>query len=403
MRNNTNTWQNAVASVVAFVFGLLALDVPQAAAQTCRWDGTAPFCDGECGANETEITRKATSPGPPADQGPPFGSACATGTKAYCCEASGVICRWDGTAPFCDGKCRADENQTTPPAGSSGGAACVSGSKVYCCSKTGTAGSPLKANPEFTRYAAFWEKGAGPAWQARHGLTSAQYQQVFDTLAQQGYRLVDLSGYSVAGKDTYAAIWERRQGPAWVARHGLSAAKYQQEFDRLKGQGYRLVHINGYTVANQDRYAAIWEKRQGPAWVARHGMTASQYQQEFNKLKGQGYRLVDVSGYNIGGQDRYAAIWEKRQGPAWIARHGMTSGQYQQEFNTLTQQGYRLAHISGWRSGTTIHYAAIWEKIKGPAWVARHGMLSDAYQEEFDKRAKEGYRLKDVCGYHAYD
>ena len=28
-------------------------------------------------------------------------------------------------------------------------------------------------------------------------------------------------------------------------------------------------------------------------------------------LAGQGYRLTDVSGYNVGGQARYAAIWEK--------------------------------------------------------------------------------------------
>src|SRR5262249_19986168 len=217
---------------------------------------------------------------------------------------------------------------------------------------------------------------------------------------QQGYRLVEVSGYSVDGKDTYAAIWEKRQGPAWVARHGLTATQYQQEFNKLTGQGYRLIDISGYTVGGQDHYAAIWEKRQGPAWVARHGMTSAQYQQEFNTLTKQGYRLADISGYNFGGKAHYAAIWEKRQGPPWVARHGMTSAQYQQEFNTLTQQGYRLVSVRGWRAGDTAHYAAIWEKTQGPSWVTRHGMLSDTYQEEFDALLKEGYRLKHVSGYH---
>ncbi|MBZ5508567.1 MAG: hypothetical protein LAO78_24170 [Acidobacteriia bacterium] len=32
-----------------------------------------------------------------------------------------------------------------------------------------------KANPEFTRYAAVLEKEPESAWQARHGLTAAQY------------------------------------------------------------------------------------------------------------------------------------------------------------------------------------------------------------------------------------
>jgi Polyglycine hydrolase-like, structural repeat len=349
-----------LTNLLLFVFALalLALQIPKAAAQTdCTWEGTAPFCDGECSGDKSEMTRLDTPPGgggPPYYYGPPFGKACATGSKALCCKLGSVSCRWDGTAPFCDGECRPGETEGHPPAGGTAGEACATGSKVYCCHSTdklGSGGSALQSNPKFTRYAAFWEKGKGPAWQARHGLTSAKYQQAFDTLTKEGYRLVDISGYSVDNKETYAAIWEKQQGPAWVARHGLSAAQYQQEFD---------------------------------------------------KFVGQGYRLVDITGYYVGGKDLYAAIWEKRQRPAWVARHGMTSSQYQQEFNSLTQQGYRLALIRGWRSGDTAHYAAIWEKKQGPAWVARHGMLSDVYQEEFDKLLKEGYRLRDVSGYHTY-
>jgi DNA-binding transcriptional regulator of glucitol operon len=394
-------------ALVALTSTLFALNLPQAAAQTCRWDGTGPFCDGACSGGESEVTRAATSPGsPPAYNGPVFGSACATGTKAFCCSSPGRTCRWDGTAPFCDGSCRGDETQAEPPAGSSPGRQCVTGSKVYCCHSnvaTGSTHAPLQVAPQFTRYAAFWDKSSGPAWQARHGLNSAQYQQAFDTLAQQGYRLVEISGYGVGNNDMYVAIWEQRSGPAWVARHGLNSAQYQQAFDTFVQQGYRLIDVSGYTVGGQDRYAAIWEKSQGPAWQARHGLTSAQYQQEFNTLTQQGYRLVDVSGYEVGGQDHYAAIWEKSEAPAWQARHGMTSAQYQQEFNTLSQQGYRLIHIRGWPSGNTVHYAAIWEKTDGSPWIARHGMLSNDYQEEFDTLLKQGYRLKHVSGYHVFN
>jgi pimeloyl-ACP methyl ester carboxylesterase len=151
-----------------------------------------------------------------------------------------------------------------------------------------------------------------------------------------------------AGQDFYAAIWEQRQAPAWVARHGMSSAVYQQTFDQQVGQGFRLVQVSGYGLRGQDFYAAIWEQRQGPAWVARHGMSSAQYQQTFDDLVGQGYRLVQVSGYGIAGQDFYAAIWEQRQGPAWVARHGMSSPQYQQTFDDLVGQGYRLVQVSGY-------------------------------------------------------
>ncbi len=186
---------------------------------------------------------------------------------------------------------------------------------------------------------------------ARHGMTSANYQQTFDDLVGQGFRLVHVSGYGVGGQDFYAAIWEQRpSGPAWVARHGMSSANYQQTFDTLVGQGFRLIHVSGYAVGNQDFYAAIWEQRpSGPAWVARHGMTSANYQQTFDALVSQGFRLVHVSGYGVGGQYFYAAIWEQRPGgPAWVARHGMSSANYQETFDYLVGQGFRLVLASGY-------------------------------------------------------
>lgn len=104
-------------------------------AQVCRWDGTAPFCDGECGADESDTMRAGVG-GPGIDRIESvnrFGSECVTGTKALCCKTPGRSCRWDGTAPFCDGGCRAGESPAQPPPDSSSGAACATGSKVYCC------------------------------------------------------------------------------------------------------------------------------------------------------------------------------------------------------------------------------------------------------------------------------
>jgi hypothetical protein len=52
-------------------------------------------------------------------------------------------------------------------------------------------------------------------------------------------------------------------------------------------------------------------------WVAKHGITSAQYQAEFSKWRMLGYRLREVSGCVVGTQDFYAAIWEKVSSPAW--------------------------------------------------------------------------------------
>lgn len=236
-------------------------------------------------------------------------------------------------------------------------------------------------------------------WVARHGMSSSKYQSEFNYWVRQGYRLTHVSGYNVNGAVRFAAIWEKKSGPSWVARHGLTASQYQSQFNYWVGLGYRLKVVDGYEDGGSARYAAIWEKSTGPAWVARHGLTSSGYQSQFNYWTSRGYRLTWVQGYGVNGVDYYAAIWEKTTGPAWIARHGMTSSQYQSYFDAYARYGYRLKHVSGYKVGYSDRYAAIWEKTSGPAWVARHRMTSGSYQHEFTDRYLQGYRLKQVDGY----
>src|SRR5476649_487142 len=136
--------------------------------------------------------------------------------------------------------------------------------------------------------------------------------RLFSLLTTLAVSFFSAPGQAADDGSRYAAIWEKTPGPAWVARHGMNAQTYQQEFDSRTSQGYCLTLVSGYAVSNQARYAAIWEKKNCPAYVARHGLTSAAYQNEFDTLVGQqGYRLKQVSGYNVGGQDFYAAIWEK--------------------------------------------------------------------------------------------
>ncbi len=206
---------------IAFVLAISLLGYSPSASQTCRWAGTAPYCAGECGLGETEEAR-ATEGGSvqhlPSENF--FGNTCVFGTKAYCCKTPGVTCRWDGTAPFCDGGCEEGENEVKRCASCSG-KLCWTGSKAKCCRATGSTGQPLLAKVGDARYAAIWEKKSGPAWVARHRMTFAKFQEKFNELGEKGYRLVHVSGYGVGSTDYYAAIWEKKSGPAWVARRAI--------------------------------------------------------------------------------------------------------------------------------------------------------------------------------------
>jgi hypothetical protein len=242
-------------------------------------------------------------------------------------------------------------------------------------------------------YTALWEQNDGIAWQARHGLTAAEFQQTFDDLAGRGFRLTRISGSEAGNEPLYGAIWEQRDGPAWQSRHGLTAGQFQDVFDQLRAKGYRLIHIHGYSVGEEALYAAIWEQGEGPSWQARHGMSAAEYQQTFNELAGEGYRLIVVSGYEVDHEARYAAIWEQRTGPALQARHGLTAAEYQSTLDAMAADGFRLTYVTSYFVCTHTLYAGIWEQRAGPAWQARHGLTEAQYQRTFNELITAGYKL----------
>lgn len=256
---------------------------------------------------------------------------------------------------------------------------------------TGNAGRTL---PELAQ-----RMQSGYAWIANHGLTASDYQAAFDSLTSQGYRLLRLSGYSVNGQDFYASIWDQSPGPAWVGMHGIAGSDYQGQFDSLTSQGFRPVDISGYELNGTDYYAAIFEQSDAPGWMAHHGVPGGDYQGIFDQNVANGYRPVRVSGYTVGGADYFASIWVGDDGSGWSALHGADNASYQEQFNNLTSQGMSLADISGYEFAGSDHYTAIFDYSSNPYWISHHNLSSDAYQRAFEENGASGYTLRHIAGY----
>ena len=90
------------------------------------------------------------------------------------------------------------------------------------------------------------------------------------------------SAFAAGGRTLGDLAAVMQSGYAWVGNHGLSGDDYQSEFDSLSGQGYRLRNICGYNVSGQDLYASIWDQSPGPAWVGMHRVVGSDYQTQFD-------------------------------------------------------------------------------------------------------------------------
>ncbi len=268
------------------------------------------------------------------------------------------------------------------------------------------------------------EAQGAPAFVAYHDATHADHQKQFDApdgLLKRGFRVRSLSVYRNASTTLYAAVWTNEPGPSWQAFHGLSPNAYQQFFNTWTARGYRPVIVTatgggeiGNNLVNDVVMAGVFEQDATP-FSARHNISGQVFRDTCDWARQNQHVLRCASIY--GGRDRlYAAVWERTATPvAWDyrvstgidgpeprlpltfpnnaalklafvtrspfgenlgvyraggtglqeVRNGLTSAQYQAEFNALTGQGFTPQCVQAGgdpRVGNTPRFNALFDK-----------------------------------------
>ncbi|HYJ89373.1 MAG TPA: peptidoglycan DD-metalloendopeptidase family protein [Pyrinomonadaceae bacterium] len=255
---------------------------------------------------------------------------------------------------------------------------------------------------------ALWPAATAPAWYppgwaelTRFGIPADSYQTEFERIVTSGYRLVWIDGYEVDGKTFFNVILRAADGVPWVARHGLTASQYQAEFNQWVGQGYRLKHIETYVQGGAVRYAAIFIKKSGPAFLAYHGKNATEHQQTFDSLTGQGWVPVNISVVSPNGQRTHAALYEKLDAGTFWTKNFMTASEYQTEFDANVQSGRKLVYLNAYRHGSSTRFTAIWHQKAPAPFLAHHGLTGPQFQAAFDSNLASGFLTRAIAGYEA--
>ena len=185
------------------------------------------------------------------------------------------------------------------------------------------------------------------------------------------------------------------------AYHGVTAAQHQTNFNKFVAEGYRMISLSVYGDPGDARYAAVWVKRAGPAWVAVHGINAAAYQTWFNTQTAAGYVPVIISATGDVNHAIFAAVFEKGITGNWSARHGMTAGPathvgtFDAENKSAASSGLMLHSVTIYGTATDRRYAAIWQA--NPTYVKCHVHDADtaaSYQTVFNAETQlAGYQL----------
>ena len=202
-------------------------------------------------------------------------------------------------------------------------------------------------------------------WVARHNMGGAKYQTEFNKWVAAGYRLIHVNSYLLQGKLRYAAVWKKDNSVKFLAYHGRSLSWHENNFQKHWKAGWvprnvSCTHINGKTYVT-----ALWEKIKTGGFYLRPVMTLQQYKDFFddhtNKKK---FKLVYLDAFTVNGSPRLSGIWHKKAPDynSWWAKHHLTGTEFQNEFDTMLGNGYLTRCIAGYQHGNKAQYEGIWSK-----------------------------------------
>ncbi|MCA9950768.1 MAG: peptidoglycan DD-metalloendopeptidase family protein [Anaerolineales bacterium] len=236
---------------------------------------------------------------------------------------------------------------------------------------------------------------------ARHGLPAKNYQCLFDQAVNSNYELKWIDVFDHKGEVFFNVIF-RPQGKAkWAAFHGLTAAAYQKKFTKFTDKGYRPIQVESYRSGNEVRYAVIFKKNAGPKFTAYHGFSGSKHQKRFDELTKKGWAPRNISVVSIAGSRKYTALYEKTNVGSFVAKSSMTPAEYQKQFDKNLEASRQVAYLNAHDHNGAPFLTAIWNSKTKGTFIARHNLSSSKYQKEWEKATSDGFLTRYVTGYRS--
>ncbi len=232
----------------------------------------------------------------------------------------------------------------------------------------------------------------------RFKFPEADFGRMFDHLADSGFWPQSIDGYSVNGKVFYNFVWTPAPGQ-WKGYFGQTQTAFNNKLDQMKEAGFNPVLIESYTRNNQVRYAAVYQKGKPGQWRVRSNRTTAQHDAILEQAKADGLKPVNVSVVSINGARRYTALYRSDSIGSWQLKSQIKESDYQTVFNQNNAAGRFPRYLSAYKHNGQTYFSAIFaSKPNGPG-KARHLMTGGQLQSEFNAAMSAGMRTKVITSF----
>ncbi len=233
---------------------------------------------------------------------------------------------------------------------------------------------------------------------AQHGHAAADFQPLFDHLADSGYWPVWLDAYGVGGHSFINHVWRPAKG-AWRAHSLVSSATHQANIDDAIKDGFAPVFVDSSTSGGQLRYSAIFTRDVPRTFIMRHGLSSAQADAELNNARQAKLNPVNISVASVGGSRSYTLLYRPESIGTWQIKSQMPEKDYQGVFNDNAKQGRKPIYVNAYMHGGQPYITAVFASRAVSLRKDRHNMSAAQYQNEWQSAINSGALTRAVTSF----
>ncbi|EON67670.1 hypothetical protein W97_06813 [Coniosporium apollinis CBS 100218] len=214
-------------------------------------------------------------------------------------------------------------------------------------------------------YAGVMEQISGVSWWQKCDMNLQQFNDAYNQAYAETKVLKSFREYGVPTDRRFCAVYHSNpQVNHWDWRPSQTPADYQATVNAfVQNQYWRPAAVS---VSEDHQITSLFMDTSVGTWAARHGLTAAQLQAEYETHKANGLYIINLSGGGVGANARFTAIFAQQDVPsarAWTAT-GTTTGFKNNAASMATvdgimktfmqTNGVRQAQISIGRNGAAL-------------------------------------------------
>jgi len=200
----------------------------------------------------------------------------------------------------------------------------------------------------------------GHAWYSHPWLTGGQFDAKVAEVKDAGMRPTFVDTYDTPAGARYVLVASAAPGPKTKVYRDLTQAEHQARVEAWPDADYRPTSVAVRRSANGLRWSAVWVQSGGAGFSLRSVLTGPEYQPFVDSEIAAGRKLSYVNVWRDGASLRFSAITQTGLDDDYLARHGLTASGYQDAWSQQIAGDRTTRSVAGYTSGGKHRFAAVW-------------------------------------------